>query len=138
MPGAEVRGQASEITLGRKKVLVVDDDRDILNAIVTTLQKNGYQVFSSLNGNQGFALFQRLAPDLIISDIKMPELDGFELLQKVKNQAPDQRFVLTSGFYPNIDDDLAKSIFKADSLLRKPFSTQSILAHVERALHLEK
>ena len=67
-----------------KKILVVDDDPDFLQLLAFDLKKNGYQVVSANNGEDGLKISDSEKPDLIISDIKMPKMDGYTFVRRLK------------------------------------------------------
>ena len=74
--------------MNRKKILLVDDEQDILEIISYNLEKEGYHVFTASNGNEGIAKAKEILPDLILLDVMMPEKDGIETcqeLRKIKN-----------------------------------------------------
>ena len=71
-----------------EKLLVVDDDGDTLKLVVLMLSRQGYEVISAIDGELGLELANREAPDLILLDVMMPGLDGFEKL-KSRTRLPD-------------------------------------------------
>jgi len=77
----------SENTLGkgRKKILVIDDEKDLREALFTILAAEGYEVLVAEDGAVGLAIVQKELPDLILLDLQMPNLDGHEFLKKIKS-----------------------------------------------------
>ena len=117
-------------------ILIVDDDNDIRSYINDVLLDAGYKTYLAENGKEGLLKFKEHKPDLVISDIKMPIIDGFELMQEIKTIDLYIPFILSSGYYKNIDQDIAKSIFHADAILSKPFEGSDLLDAVEKAMKL--
>ena len=70
--------------MNRKKILLVDDEQDILEIISYNLEKEGYHVFTASNGNEGIAKAKEILPDLILLDVMMPEKDGIETCQELR------------------------------------------------------
>lgn len=79
------------------KILVIDDERSIRNIVGELLEMEGYTVKTAENGAQGYEMICGEPFDLVISDIKMPEMDGIELLDKLIETHPDTTVVMISG-----------------------------------------
>jgi two-component system alkaline phosphatase synthesis response regulator PhoP len=71
--------------MGKRKILIIEDDRDIVEMLEYNLQEEGYKTVSALNGEKGIALAGKERPDLIILDIMLPIMDGFEVCRTLKN-----------------------------------------------------
>ena len=80
-----------------KKVLIIDDERDILDSLGSILQDEGFDVFKAADGNEGLILFDRERPDVVFLDIWMPEMDGLEVLERIKAKDRRSRVVIISG-----------------------------------------
>ena len=120
-----------------EKILVIDDDYDIFEAIAMIFQSHGYQVVTAGNGIEGLALLKAEKPDLIILDLLMPKMDGFTFLKElrepnwsefreipililtsVREEASRRRYHLETGQELGVDDYIEKPI-APDTLLRK-------------------
>ncbi len=113
----------------KNKILVIDDDKNILMNIVTLLQETGYQVFSAEDGSYGFKIAQEIHPDMVICDIMMPGIDGYKVFEKFKNEealksvpfifltAKAERTAVRDGMMLGADDYIIKP-FKSLELLR--------------------
>jgi two-component system, OmpR family, alkaline phosphatase synthesis response regulator PhoP len=104
-------------------ILVVDDDRDLCDLLAALLSGEGYRVHCVYDGEAAWAAVQQEAPDLILSDIKMPKLDGVALAVRLAGAASDIPVILMSAGY----DDWAGV---ASVFLRKPFEIDDLLASI--------
>ncbi len=110
------------MSIAKQKILIVDDEPDILELISYNLKKEGYQVFSASNGEEGIAVAKKTQPDLIVLDIMMPKMDGIEAcrlmraMPEFKNTfmvfltARSEEYSEIAGFNVGADDYIAKPI----------------------------
>jgi len=117
-----------------QSILVVDDDEEIREFAEAGLTAAGFHVYTADNGARAFSIFQRHKPQLIISDIRMNRVDGFELLAKVREASPSTPVILCSGFYAGLEKDLKHSHLKPDLFVDKPFRMSELIGHVKRLL----
>ena len=118
------------------RILVVDDDLDVREMLCRTLAASGYEAYPAAGGRQAMERLHRDPPDLVITDVVMPDVDGFEVLLKLRLLAPAVQVLVMSGggrVEPAIILDLARRL-GARSVLRKPFTRAEMLHAVERAL----
>ena len=117
-----------------KRILVVDDERQITRMLRTSLQSSGYAVTIANNGLEAFRHFEAERPDLIITDLVMPEMNGLELTQAVRRTALTPIIVLSVR---DSDTMKVKALDEgADDYLTKPFSMPELLARVR--VHLRR
>ena len=119
----------------KKKVLVVDDENDILLIIKSALHEEGYDVTTANNGYDGLALAEDASPDLIILDIMMPEMDGFEVLQQLKENEKTAQIpvVILTGM--SSKDKIREALNKGiDYYIVKPFEYQDLVSKVKIAI----
>ncbi len=79
------------------KILVIDDEQGIRNLLDTLLSRKGYEVVLASNGQKGLELFRRERPDVVVLDLKMPEMNGLTVLQQVRQLNPAQPVVILTG-----------------------------------------
>jgi CheY-like chemotaxis protein len=117
-------------------ILVVDDDVIVRETITRILEDKGYRVLTAENGDEGLSLFRAKRPDLVLTDIIMPEKEGIETIIVIRKEAPAARIIAMSGGGRAQNKhflDLAKAL-GADDALDKPFIEADLLDRVERCL----
>ncbi|MEI4260855.1 response regulator transcription factor [Roseovarius sp. D0-M9] len=113
------------------KIALVDDDRNILTSVSMTLEAEGFEVETYNDGQQAFDAFSKKLPDMAVLDIKMPRMDGMDLLQRLRQKSQMPVIFLTSK-----DDEIDEVLglrMGADDYVKKPFS-QRLLVERIRAL----
>ena len=115
------------------KILIVDDERSIRNALKEILEYEKYKIDLAEDGEQAFAMFQKNEYDAILSDIKMPKKDGIELLKDIKNKNPDQTVIMITG---HGDVEVAVETLKigAYDFIQKPLDLNRLLVTIKNAL----
>jgi signal transduction histidine kinase len=115
-----------------KKILLVDDEKDIRDVLHLPLSDLGYEVLEAENGEDALRLFESLQPPMILTDIKMPGMDGIELLQKVKHVNPETEVIMITG---HGDMDLAVKSLKYDAtdFITKPINVDVLEIALRRA-----
>ncbi len=116
----------------RKKILIVEDDEDLLSTIVEYLEKQGFQVITALNGVDGFKLIESETYDLVITDIDMPIVSGIGVILAHKKRNPEIPIIAMSG-YGNAPLEAAREK-GADLILRKPFVFSVLMNHLDKLL----
>ena len=114
------------------KVLVVDDEISIVNIISLNLKKEGYEVLTALDGEEGLSLALNKNPDLILLDIMMPKIDGYEVCRKIREKSNVPIIMLTARA-----DEVDKVIgleMGADDYVTKPFGNRELMARVKAHL----
>ena len=112
--------------------MVVDDEQAILRLLNRTLEPEGYGVILADNGSSALALLEEHTPDLVILDIMMPGLDGFQVLDLIRQRSNIPVIMLTSKTeVTTLRDALALG---ADDYVRKPFGTRELLARIRAKL----
>jgi two-component system KDP operon response regulator KdpE len=114
------------------RILVVDDERQITRVLRTSLQSSGYEVAVAQNGTEAFELFKTFVPDLIITDLAMPEMNGLELTRAIRRTAETPIIVLSVREQETMK--VAALDEGADDYVTKPFSMPELLARVRANL----
>ena len=113
------------------RILLVDDDPEIRELIAMGLESAGFEVIMAENGQEGLQRFNDETPDLILTDIKMPEMDGIEFIKNVRNSDGTVPIIVSSGFAET--QDLATEI-GANGFLSKPFRSKNLIDTIEQFL----
>lgn len=120
------------------KILVIDDDKQMSNLIRKLLIRDGHEVFTAQDGIEGVQSFHQLKPDLIITDIVMPNKNGIELIADILISNPSQAIIAMSGgrrtFNANSHVD-SNELCGVKGLLHKPFAYQQLQDAVNIALN---
>ena len=116
------------------KILIVDDDYEIIDAMRAALEAKGYTVMIARDGNQGLAMVEREDPDLIILDMMMPKRSGFLVLEKLKRvrEVPLRVVMITAN--EGSRHKAYAEMLGVDDYIRKPFAMDRLLESVERLL----
>ncbi len=119
---------------GSRKLLVIDDDAIVRDSIVTYLEDSSFQVIEASNGIDGIELFKKDKPDLVICDLRMPNMDGLRVLKEIMTEDPDVPVIVVSGAGV-ISDVVAALRLGASDYLIKPIVDLEVLEHaVERCI----
>jgi CheY-like chemotaxis protein/MinD-like ATPase involved in chromosome partitioning or flagellar assembly len=118
-----------------EKILIIDDDVDTLKLVGMMLQKQGYQIFASANGEQGLTQAEAENPDLILLDVMMPDLDGYEVARRLRaNSLTANTPILMFTAKTQLDDKVTGFEAGADDYLTKPTHPTELSAHVKALL----
>jgi len=120
-----------------KNVLVVEDEEDVLNIFSEQLKLWGYNPVIASSGAEGLNKFNEMPIDLVISDIKMPGMDGITLLHKILQKDKDAIVILVTG-YPSIDTAVQSMKDGAFDYLTKPLHIGELKIRIERALEKKR
>ncbi len=118
-----------------KKILVVDDDTTLRTALTRYLEKRGYRVQDAASGLEAFKIFEKDPADLIVSDVLMPEMDGYEFCRRLRDTRSGQLvpFIFLSS-KSDVEDRVQGHSIGADDYLIKPFEPKELLAKIEAQL----
>jgi DNA-binding response OmpR family regulator len=118
------------------RILIIDDEPHILLMVKKMLERAGYEVDLASNGSEGLRLFDSIQPDLVITDIIMPEKEGLETIREMRRQNKDLQIIAMSGGGKISADNYLETarIFGAARIMEKPFSQNLLLSYVEDLL----
>lgn len=116
-----------------KTVLFVDDEKDICDVLSISLSDLGYKVYTAENGQEALRIIQEINPPIVLTDIRMPVMDGIELLRRIKLQNPETEVIMVTG---HGDMDLAIKSLKheATDFIVKPIKDEALEVALKRAL----
>jgi DNA-binding NtrC family response regulator len=117
------------------KILIIDDDSSLRRVLEYNLQQEGYQVFTAADGETGLSLFTEKEPAVVITDLKMPGMSGFQLLSAVKERSPATVVIVLTAFGA-IDTAVEAMKLGAFDYLTKPFNREELKLTVRKALQL--
>lgn len=121
------------------QILVIEDDRAVRELMLHTLSRAGYRVLSAEDGNEGMNIFRSEHPDLVITDIVMPQKEGFETIMALRKEQPDVKVIAMSGGGRHGTEDYLSVARKlgACRTVAKPFLREEMLRVVREALQDE-
>ncbi|MBN2476833.1 MAG: response regulator [Pirellulales bacterium] len=131
---ADEKTQEQKRQNGRKRILLVDDDREIVESIKVALEANGYEILVARDGNQGLAMAEREDPDLVILDMMMPKRSGFLVLEKLRRTRPIPLRVIMITANEGSRHKAYAEMLGVDDYVRKPFAMDRLLQSVGRLL----
>jgi len=114
-------------------ILIVDDEQDILDQLPSILKRWGHKALTASNGFEALEVFQSNQIDLIVSDIRMPEMDGLQLLQKVQDIDKQCPFLFLTG-YPSDESAIEAMHSGADDYLVKPVNFDELKLRISKSL----
>lgn len=122
------------------KILVVDDEPVIVKLLTVTLEKRGYDVVSASDGAEALDKVALSPPDLVLLDINMPGMDGFETLERLKSDESTALIpvVMLTGMYKDRDDRLRCLDLGADDFLTKPFDNEELIVRIRNHTRLKR
>ena len=112
-------------------ILIVDDEEDILNVLKLILTKEGYQVDTALDGKQALQLFRKNSYDIVLTDLRMPEMDGMELLERIKEIRPETEVLIMTA-YASVDSAVLAMKKGAADYIVKPFLNEDVKMRIAR------
>ncbi len=118
------------------RILIIDDDSLVRQALVLMLEHESHEVMEAANGREAIRIMRQWQPDLVITDIIMPETDGFETIRELRNTAAELKIIAISGGDPIGTRDILEIAreFGADAAFGKPIDRQEFLSSVSRLL----
>jgi two-component system response regulator VicR len=124
----------------KKRILCIEDDAEMIDLIRLILERKGFEVLEAVGGKEGLEVSRREMPDLILLDLMMPEVDGWEVFRQLRadEQLKDIPVIVVTAKAQSIDIVLGLHIAKVDGYVTKPFGPQELLKSVNKVLAMER
>jgi DNA-binding NtrC family response regulator len=119
--------------MNKKKILVIDDEDIVRTSCSRTLAPVGFEVHLSRNGIEGLKALEQGQFDLVLTDLKMPDMDGIEVLRKIKEGWPAVEVIIITG-YQTVDTAVKAIKLGAFDYIEKPFTPDALITAVSKAL----
>jgi len=117
-----------------KKILIIDDESEVAEIMAAFLCKMGYSVKTATVVSNAFKIYTNYSPDLVICDVNMPEMDGFEVLSKFRDEVPGQPFVMVTGSFLNPAEFQILKEQKVTQIIKPPDLERELLSTVRNKL----
>lgn len=124
--------EATPAATAAKRILLVDDDFEIIESLRILLEAKGYTILVARDGNQGLAMAEREDPDLMILDMMMPKRSGFLVLEKLRRSRPVPLKIIMITANEGSRHKAYAEMLGVDDYIRKPFAMDRLLESVER------
>jgi DNA-binding response OmpR family regulator len=121
------------MTPARQRILIIEDDRKMSDALVSGLESAGYEIETASSGEEGFYLVHKLRPDLLLLDLTLPHRNGLEILKQLRGEGVDIRILILTS-HNTVEDRIEGLTSGADDYLGKPFSFPELLARIDALL----
>ena len=128
------------VTKPKKLILCIEDEQEMIDLIRLILSRQGFEVHGATGGKEGLKIIREEHPDLILLDLMMPEMDGWEVYQQMKADEAIKNIpvIIVTAKAQSIDKVLGLHIAKVDDYISKPFSPQELLNSIENVLEKKK
>ena len=116
-----------------KKILIVDDEPGIVEEVKSFFEEEGYEVFAADTGKEGMEALERYRPDLVLVDMKLPDMSGLNILRFSKTTYPEIKVIVNTGYVDQVTIDEAEKLGR-DAFLQKPFNLEFLQSEIARLL----
>jgi DNA-binding response OmpR family regulator len=119
-----------------KTILCIEDEPEMIDLIRLILNRRGFEIRGAVGGKEGLEIIRKNHPDLVLLDLMMPEMDGWEVYQKMKADEDTKNIpvIVVTARAQSIEKVLGLHIAKVDDYIVKPFSPQELLTSVDKVL----
>lgn len=119
-----------------RKIVYIEDEQEMIDLVRLILVRRGYEVIGASGGREGLDLIRRLLPDVILLDLMMPDMDGWDVYQQMKADEATRQIpvIVVTAKAQSIDKVLGLHIAKVEDYISKPFSPQELVNSLERVL----
>jgi two-component system response regulator VicR len=128
-----------EPTASKRRIVCIEDEEEMIDLVQLILTRRGFEVTGATDGQSGLRAIANLKPDLVLLDLMMPEMSGWDVYQKMKadDQMKNIPVIVITAKAQNIDKVLGLHIAKVQDYITKPFGPSELLQSVERVLKLD-
>ena len=122
-----------------KKIVYVEDELEMIDLVKLILNRKGYDVIGAIGGREGLNTIRDVVPDLVLLDLMMPDIDGWDVYQQIRADDSTKHIpvIVVTAKAQNIDKVLGLHIAKVNDYISKPFSPQDLVTSVEKVLETE-
>ena len=119
-----------------RKIVYIEDEQEMIDLVRLILVRRGYEVIGASGGREGLDLIRKLLPDVILLDLMMPDMDGWDVYQQMKADEATRQIpvIVVTAKAQSIDKVLGLHIAKVEDYISKPFSPQELVNSLERVL----
>jgi DNA-binding response OmpR family regulator len=119
-----------------RKVVYIEDDQEMIDLVKLILTRKGFDVIGANGGREGLDSVRRILPDVVLLDLMMPDMDGWEVYQQMKAEEATREIpvIVITAKAQNIDKVLGLHIAKVDDYISKPFSPQELVESVDKVM----
>jgi DNA-binding response OmpR family regulator len=121
----------ARVKTDKRKILIVDDDKDIVSIVTTMLEDRGWDILAAYGGAAALEIVSTDLPDVILLDIMMPEMNGIEVLKKIRKIDTNARIIMITAF-GDVESYLDSMELGAYEYINKPFETKELLQMIEK------
>lgn len=127
--------QLTDTAMSKKKIVIVEDEPDILEVLSYNLKREGFEVTTALDGTTGLGLVEKLAPDLVLLDLMLPGIDGLEICRQIKGNKKLAHISVIMVSAKGEESDVVLGLgIGADDYIAKPFSPRELIARVKAVI----
>jgi two-component system response regulator VicR len=129
-----------EMKMPNKKIVYFEDDNDMVELVRIILSREGYQVEGVAEGQTGIKLTKEILPDVVLLDLMLPDMDGWEIFRQLKNDPSTSEIpvIVITAKAQSIDKVLGLEIAKVDEYISKPFRPNELVERVNQVLAVEE
>jgi DNA-binding response OmpR family regulator len=117
------------------KILIIEDEKSLVDLLLTKLEKEGYEIRAALDGAEGLKEIKKFSPDLILLDIVMPKMNGYEVLEKMHQEKIKIPVIIISNSGQPVEIEKTTKLGAIDHLVKTEFSAADVLEKVHKCLH---
>ena len=121
--------------MNNKKIVIIEDEPDILEVLSYNLKREGFEVFTAINGTLGLSVIEKELPDLVLLDLMLPGMDGIEICSTIKKNPVTQKILIIMVTAKGEESDIVLGLgVGADDYISKPFSPKELVARAKAVL----